>query len=118
MGVDDRAADREPHAQTVGLRREERVEDAIGRRRIEPCAAVLDRHEHPAWFDGFGGYRQRLRALRDAGARFHAARIIRDRAEPAAVPITSAMLPKPKINSGIHSPQPFAMQHLWPAMSH
>ncbi len=31
------------------------VEDAIGRRRIEPRAGILDRHEHPTRFDRFRG---------------------------------------------------------------
>jgi FixJ family two-component response regulator len=46
MGIDDASADRQAHAHTVGLRREEGIEDAIGGRGIESRAGILDGDLH------------------------------------------------------------------------
>src|SRR5574337_48850 len=40
VGLDDRAADRQPDADAVALGREERVEDPIEHRRVEPGSGV------------------------------------------------------------------------------
>src|ERR1700738_955810 len=65
MSVDDRAADRQPHAETVGLRRNERREDALPDGGVQSGAAVLDRDQDVAWLGHHGRYRQLPRALRD-----------------------------------------------------
>src|SRR5258708_765617 len=43
MGVDDRPADRQPHAHAVGLHREEGVEEAVHDFRSEVRTRILDR---------------------------------------------------------------------------
>ena len=64
MSPDDRLADPEPHAHAIRLRREEGVENAIGRSRVEARASVFDGDEHARRFDGLRCYCQRLRAVR------------------------------------------------------
>ena len=46
MRFDDRAADRQPHPQTAGLGRVERLKDALEARRRQPRARIADRDEH------------------------------------------------------------------------
>src|SRR6516164_6846872 len=46
MRLDDRAADRQPHAHPVGLGRIEGLEQAVEVRRVEPRAGVLYLDEH------------------------------------------------------------------------
>ena len=57
MSPDDRLADPEPHAHAIRLRREEGVENAIGRSRVEARASVFDGDEHARRFDGLRCYR-------------------------------------------------------------
>src|SRR6266852_248756 len=48
MGVDDRPADRQPHAHAIGLGGVEGVEQAVHGLRGEPRTRILDRNQHSA----------------------------------------------------------------------
>src|SRR5271157_5624458 len=61
MGLDDRAADREPHAGAMGLGRIEGVEYAIDRGRIKPRTGITHFHEHITRLASAGDYRQLAR---------------------------------------------------------
>jgi hypothetical protein len=43
---DDRAADRQPHANSVGFSREEGIEDAVHFRWIKAGTGILDSNQH------------------------------------------------------------------------
>src|SRR5215472_14305352 len=64
MGIDDRAANRETHAETVGLRREQGIEDAMADGRIDARTCILDRHEHIPGFAELRGHGQHPRKFR------------------------------------------------------
>ena len=68
MGVDDRAADRQPHAHAAGFRREEGFEQAVHGFRREARTGVLDRDQHGA---GFAALRSHAQHTRLACVRAH-----------------------------------------------
>src|SRR5207237_6489004 len=51
MGVDDRAANGKPHAETVGLGRHEWLEDPLRDGLIHSRSTVLHGDEHAAWLN-------------------------------------------------------------------
>src|SRR3954469_4403110 len=50
MGLDDRAADREAHAHSVGFSREQRVENPIEVLRADSCPAIRNRYHDAVAF--------------------------------------------------------------------
>src|SRR5215212_7941462 len=50
MSLDDRAADRQAHAHTVGFSREKRVENPIDVLRVDSCPAVRNRYHDAVAF--------------------------------------------------------------------
>jgi len=69
MGFDNRAADREPHAHSFGLRCEEGIENAVHFRCIEPHARIRDRDQHIAGLIPLGAYPQHPWPMHDAAYR-------------------------------------------------
>src|SRR5258708_33297736 len=56
MRLDDRAADRQPHADALALGGVERIEDVLEFRRIDPRAGIADGQEHAVRFALRGRY--------------------------------------------------------------
>jgi len=69
MRLDDRAADRQPHAHPVGLGRIEGLEQAVEVRRVEPRAGVLYLDEHIIRTTLAGDDRKLARSVADASYR-------------------------------------------------
>src|SRR5580704_5502100 len=65
MSFDDRTADRQPHPQTAGLRRVERVEEAFETFRVQSRSRILHHDQHAIRFGWSGGDEQLSRPFRD-----------------------------------------------------
>src|SRR5258705_483220 len=65
MGFYDRTADRQPHPQTAGLRRVERVEEALETRRGHAWPRILHRDQHAIRFSWRGSDEQLSRPFYD-----------------------------------------------------
>jgi len=65
MRFDDRTADRQPHAQTVGLRRVEGGEELLEINRGQAWSRILHRDQHFIRFDVSSGDEQLSRPFRD-----------------------------------------------------
>jgi hypothetical protein len=68
---DDRAADRQPHADPIGLGRVERLEQPVEIRRIDPRAGIVDFDEHAVGIALAGGNRKLARSVSGAGHRLN-----------------------------------------------
>src|SRR5260370_16592688 len=65
MSFDDRTADRQPHAQTAGLCRVERVEEAFETFRVQSRSRILHHDQRALRFGWSGGDEQISRPFRD-----------------------------------------------------
>src|SRR5580704_12505052 len=65
MRFDDRTADRQPHSQTLGLCRVERIKEAFETRRSQAWPRILHRNQHAIRFGRSGGDEQLSLPFRD-----------------------------------------------------
>jgi hypothetical protein len=69
--INDRAADRQAHPHSAGLRREEGIEDVLGDRRIQPRPGVFHRNQDTVWCFAPRADPKPARAIGNGAHRFH-----------------------------------------------